>query len=169
MAHMKKFFKKVADRIDKLDAADRRHQFEALANEIGFLESVFNTLSEGVLVIDASGMLMYSNSIAERLAACPFSRGRGKPIRDMLPGWDWDRLLNPSAEGAGWARKASCEIEIAYPERRILELGSLPNGSAVVVIIRDVTGEQRRTRARANARTPSRTLPPVSRTRSATR
>ena len=77
---MKKFFKKVADRIDKLDAADRRHQFEALANEIGFLESVFNTLSEGVLVIDASGMLMYSNSIAERLAACPFSRGRGKPL-----------------------------------------------------------------------------------------
>ena len=154
MAHMKKFFKKVADRIDKLDAADRRHQFEALANEIGFLESVFNTLSEGVLVIDASGMLMYSNSIAERLAACPFSRGRGKPIRDMLPGWDWDRLLNPSAEGAGWARKASCEIEIAYPERRILELGSLPNGSAVVVIIRDVTREHARA---ADARESERT------------
>jgi signal transduction histidine kinase len=154
MAHMKKFFKKVADRIDKLDAADRRHHFEALAREIGFLESIFNTLSEGILVIDAGGMLLYSNNMAERLVACPFSRGRGKPIRDQLPGWDWDRLLNPSAEGDGWTRKASCEIEIAYPERRILELGSLPNGSAVVVIIRDVTGEHARAaNERENERT----------------
>ena len=141
---MKKFFKKVAARIDKLDAADRRQQFEALANEIGFLESVFNTLSEGILVIDATGALLYSNLMAARLTACPFERGRGKQIRDLLPGWDWNRLLNPSTEGDGWARKASCEISLAYPERRILELGSLPNGDAVVVIIRDVTGEHAR-------------------------
>ncbi len=141
MAHMKKFFKKVADRIDKLDAADRRHQFEALANEIGFLESVFNALSEGVLVISAEGTLLYSNSRAEQLVACPFSQGRGKPIASLLPDWDWPHLLNPSSEGDGWSRKASCEIALAYPEPRILELGSLPTDNSVVVIIRDVTRE----------------------------
>ena len=51
MAHTDKFFSKVVDRIDKLDSADRRRQFKALADEIGFLESVFNTLSEGILVV----------------------------------------------------------------------------------------------------------------------
>ena len=141
MAQMKKFFKKVVDRIDKLDAADRRQRFEALANEVGFLESVFNALSEGILVISAEGSLLHSNARADRLVSCPFSQGRGKPVRELLPDWDWDHLLNPSSEGDGWSRKASCEIELAYPEHRILEVGSLPNGDAVVVIIRDVTRE----------------------------
>ncbi len=154
MAHTKKFFKKVADRIEKLDAEDRRQQFVALADEIGFLESVFNALSEGILVIGSDGKILYSNARAERLAACPFSQERGKQIRDVVPGWDWDHLLNPSTEGDGWSRTASCEIELAYPEHRILELGSLPNNDAVVVIIRDVTREHAQAEdARENERT----------------
>ena len=154
MAHTEQFFHKVADRIDKLDAADRRRQFKALADEIGFLESVFNTLSEGLLVIDAEGLLVYSNAAAERLTACPLARERRKPVRDLLPNWEWNHLLLPSDQGAGWARKASCEIELAYPEHRILELGALPNGDAVVVIIRDVTSAHARA---ADARESERT------------
>ena len=141
MAQMKNFLKKVADRIDKLDAKDRRQRFEALANEVGFLESVFNALSEGILVISAEGTLLFSNARAERLASCAFTQERGKPIRDLLPNWDWGHLLHPASEGDGWTRKSSCELELAYPEHRILELGSLPKDDAVVVIIRDVTRE----------------------------
>lgn len=144
MTHTDKFFSKVADRIDKLDSADRRRQFKALADEIGFLESVFNTLSEGILVVDAEGILIHSNAAAERLTACPLSKGRGKSVRDLLPNWEWNHLLHPSVAGEGWARKVSCEIELAYPEHRILELGALPNGDAVVVIIRDVTSTYER-------------------------
>ena len=154
MAHTDKFFSKVADRIDKLDSADRRRQFKALADEIGFLESVFNTLSEGILVVDAQGLLVHSNAAAERLTACPLSKGRGKAVRDLLPNWEWNHLLHPSAEGEGWARKVSSEIELAYPEHRILELGALPNGDAVVVIIRDVTSTyERMADERENERT----------------
>ena len=47
---MSVFFDKVAQRLDKLDAADRRRQFRQLADEIGFFESVFDTLKEGVIV-----------------------------------------------------------------------------------------------------------------------
>ena len=139
MARTHQFIDKVVDRIDKLDAEDRRRQFRALADEIGFLESIFNTLSEGILVVDAKGLLLYSNAAADRLAATALSNARGKSLRDLLPTWEWDRLLHPSAEGDGWSRKASCEIELAYPEHRILELGALPNEDAVVVILRDVT------------------------------
>lgn len=151
---MKKFFSKVADRIEKLDAADRKRQFKVLAEQIGFFESVFNTLSEGVLVVDAEGRLLYSNAAAERLAAVPLSSGHGKSIHDLLPDWSWNHLLHPPTTGAGWARKASCEIELLYPEHRILELGALPNGDAVVVIVRDVTAEHARAEdARENERT----------------
>ncbi len=141
MAHTQTYFKKVADRIDKLNAEDRRRQFEVLANEIGFLESVFNALSEGILVISSEGTLLHSNTRAERLASCAFARERGRPIRELLPEWDWDHLLFPSVEGDGWSRKVSCELEFAYPEHRILEISSLPNNDGVVVIIRDVTRE----------------------------
>ena len=145
MAHTNQFFKKVADRIDKLDAEDRRRQFTALADEIGFLESIFNTLSEGILVVTVEGNLLYSNASAERLMGVQLAKGRGRAIRDLMPNWPWDHLLHPSAEGDGWARKSSCEVEVAYPQYRILELGALPNSdNAVVVIIRDVTGEHAR-------------------------
>lgn len=154
MARTNQFFSKVVDRIEKLDAEDRRRQFKALADEIGFLESVFNTLSEGILVVNADGLLLYSNAAADRLTATALANGRGKPIHDLLPTWEWDRLLHPSAEGDGWTRKASCEIELAYPEHRILELGALPNEDAVVVILRDVTGAHaREADARENERT----------------
>ena len=154
MAHTGKFLKKVVDRIDKLDAADRRRQFKALADEIGFLESVFNTLSEGVLVVNGDGALIYSNASAERLTACPLAKERGKSVRELLPNWGWNHLLQASEEGIGWARKASCEIELAYPEHRILELGALPNGETIVLIIRDVTGIHARAKdARENERT----------------
>ena len=154
MARTHQFFSKVADRIGRLDAEGLRRQFKALADEIGFLESVFNTLSEGILVVNADGLLLYSNAAADRLAAAPLANGRGRPVRDLLPTWEWDRLLHPAAEGDGWARKASCEIELAYPERRILELGALPNGDAVVVILRDVTrAHAREADARESERT----------------
>lgn len=144
MAHTDNFISKVVDRIDKLDSVDRRRQFKALADEIGFLESVFNTLSEGIIVVASDGTLIHSNASAERLTACSLSKSRGKAIRELLPNWEWNNLLNPSQEGAGWTRKVSCEIELAYPEHRILELGALPNGDAVVIILRDVTGAHER-------------------------
>ena len=85
---MSVFFDKVAQRLDKLDAADRRRQFRQLADEIGFFESVFDTLKEGVLVVSSAGDLLYANSTAEALTGCPCSKTRGKPIRKTIPGWD---------------------------------------------------------------------------------
>ena len=62
---MSGFFDKVAQRLDKMDAADRRRQFRLLADEIGFLESVFDTLKEGVLAVSPGGDLLYANAAAE--------------------------------------------------------------------------------------------------------
>ena len=64
---MSVFFDKVAQRLDKLDAADRRRQFRQLADEIGFFESVFDTLKEGVIVVSPGGDLLYANAAAEAL------------------------------------------------------------------------------------------------------
>ena len=134
---MSVFFDKVAQRLDKLDSADRRRQFRQLADEIGFFESVFDTLREGVLVVSSAGDLLYANNAAEALTGCPCAKTRGKPIRKAIPGWDWDNLLLPAHDG--WNRTSAQELEVLYPEHRILELNTMPSRNGTVVLVRDVT------------------------------
>jgi signal transduction histidine kinase len=139
------FFDKVAQRLDKLDAADRRRQFRQLADEIGFFESVFDTLREGVLVVSSEGDLLYANNAAETLTGCPCSKGRGKPIRKTIPGWDWDNLLMPAHDG--WNKASAQELEVIYPEHRILELNAMPSKNGTVVLVRDVTDAHARAKS----------------------
>ena len=134
---MSVFLDKVAQRLDKLDSADRRRQFRQLADEIGFFESVFDTLREGVLVVSPAGDLLYANHAAETLTGCPCSKTRGKPIRKAIPGWDWDNLLQPARDG--WNRASAQELEVLYPEHRILEINAMPSKNGTVVFVRDVT------------------------------
>ena len=136
---MRKFYTKVAQRIDKMDVDSVRRQYCALTGNLNFLESVFRSLSEGVLVVDAAGTLVFANETAARLADFDLEKAKGKPIRQQVPDWDWNRLLAPSDEGSGWSRNATCEIDISYPERRILEVQSTPSEDGTVVVIRDVT------------------------------
>ena len=136
---MKGFFNKVAEHIDKLDSEGQRKQYRLLVEELSFYESVFRSMREGVLVVDATGRTVYANEAVARLTGFDGAKAKGRPVRHLLPDWDWDRLLAPSDEGDGWARQASCELEVTYPERRILEIQSTPSANGTVLLVRDVT------------------------------
>ena len=58
---------KVLGRLDQLDEANLHNLVQRLARERAQLEAVFNTLQEGVLVIDADGLIDYANEAAVRL------------------------------------------------------------------------------------------------------
>lgn len=134
---MKRFFDKVAKHLDKLDADSVRGQFKGLADEFAFLDEVLAAMGEGVIAATAEGELAYANPAAEKLAHFSFSASRGKTLSQVLPGWDWAGLIEPTDDN--WARAASREVEITYPERRILEVQSRPCGRTTVLLIRDVT------------------------------
>ena len=51
------FHDKVADRIGKLDAEGLRRQYKALTDKIAFFKSIFNSLDEGIVVLDARGQV----------------------------------------------------------------------------------------------------------------
>ena len=136
---MRGFFNKVAEHIDKLDAEGQRKQYRLLVEELSFYESVFSSLREGVLVVDAAGTTVYANEAVARLTGFDGAKAKGRPVRHILPDWDWDNLLAPSGEGQGWTRQASCEIEVSYPERRILEVQATPSVNGTVLLVRDVT------------------------------
>ena len=136
---MRGFFNKVAEHIDKLDAEGQRKQYRLLVEELSFYESVFRSLREGVLVVDGAGNTVYANEAVARLTGFDGAKAKGRPVRHILPDWDWDNLLAPSGEGKGWTRQASCEIEVTYPERRILEVQATPSANGTVLLVRDVT------------------------------
>jgi PAS domain S-box-containing protein len=142
---MLNFFDKVIKNIDKLDSFSIREQFARMVKEMRFFETVFQTLDEGVLVISSDGRLLYANHAAEKLTSITLSKSRDKLIAKIMPDWDWVSLLGENTNTDGWLRKAEREIEIAYPEPKILSISVLPSEENITVaIIRDVTTERER-------------------------
>lgn len=120
-----------------------------LAQERGFLETIFQTIQEGVLVIDNEGRLLYANRAAEKMAGFDFARSKGRSILRLLREWDWTHLLDLPASDNGWSRMVTREIEISYPEHRFISVYGVPLdeqnlvNKGVLVILRDVTRDRK--------------------------
>ncbi len=117
---MSVFYDKVADRIGKLDAEGLRRQYRALTDEIGFYESVFNTLDEGIVVLDADGRVKFANATGKTLV----------PLLGLDAPGDRPAMTRDTISVR--------EIEITYPEHRIVEVKRIGN----VIKLRDVTAKR---------------------------
>jgi len=143
------FFDRLVARIDKMDPESLQAQMLRLAQERGFLETIFQTIQEGVGVIDNEGKLLYANHAAEKLAGFDFARTKGRSILRFLREWDWEHLLEAPSSESGWARMVTREIEISYPEHRFISVYAAPLDETglvekgVLVILRDVTHDRR--------------------------
>jgi len=121
-----------------------------LAREKGFLETLFNTIQEGVLVIDAEGRISYLNAAASQLLGLDPGRSIGAPVTQFLRELDWQKIGAP--DGDEWHNVLSHELEVFYPRHALLSFYIVPlveeettvvTGAAI--ILRDVTESRRRT------------------------
>lgn len=107
-----------------------------LAGEKGFFENIANAISEGILVIDKNMRILYRNNAAEAMLGIPedFSK---LSVNRFLKGIDWESLIS---ENGTTARH---EMEILYPQRRIVRFYLVPHGKDghYIVIVTDVTEE----------------------------
>ncbi len=145
------FFDRLVARLDKLDPGSLQAQLVHLAQERGFLETIFQSIQEGVMVIGNSGTLLYANRAAERLIGFEYVRLRGKSILRYLRDWEWESLIDAGAAAEGdWSTVITREIEVTYPEHRFLAFYAQPvsghdlPGNHVLLMIRDVTRERHR-------------------------
>ena len=143
------FFDRVASRLDKLDKESLQTHISRLAQERGFLETIFQSIQEGILVVDAEGQLLYANRAAEVLAGFEYEKVKGRSILRYLRDWEWEHLLDlPASMAEGWSRMVTREIEINYPEHRIVAVSGRPldvdglDISGILVILRDITKER---------------------------
>ncbi|MBI5397288.1 MAG: PAS domain-containing protein [Verrucomicrobia bacterium] len=132
-----KFHQKLLGKLNWLDAESVQGYFSQLAREHGFLEAVFNSLHEGVIVTNDEGRISYLNQAATELLGVPRDTALGLPLGRYLPDLKWD------ADGASRPRAFSRELEVFYPRQRYLHLYAVPlaggGGAGAVLILRDVT------------------------------
>ncbi len=144
------FFDKLLSRIDKVDPARLQTHMERLRREWKMQETILQSIQEGVVVLDARGCLSDANRAAEKLLSFKLAQMRGKSMATFFEDLDFSGLAEPG-EGAGapWSHMISHEIELSYPERRVLTVYAVPlqgpeesGESNILVILRDVTAER---------------------------
>ena len=87
------FLDKVLGRIGRLDAEGLQTVVQRLARERSFLETLFNTIEDGVLVVDERGRIVYFNQAITRILNWCEEIAEGKQVAQCLPDLDWDELL----------------------------------------------------------------------------
>ena len=149
MAAKSSFLDKLLGRIGRLDAEGLQTVVQRLASERSFLETLFNTIEDGVLVIDQRGRILYANRAVTQLIGVPAGEADGHPITEFLPGFDWKKLFRP--ENGPGERIVRQEFEITYPRARFLRLYAAPldhetgGNSGLALILHDATEARQQT------------------------
>jgi two-component system, sporulation sensor kinase E len=143
------FLDKVLGRIGRLDAEGLQTVVQRLARERSFLETLFNTIEDGVLVVDETGRVLYFNQAVTRLLGIAPEPGESRAITDLLPELDWPQLAK--LDSAGGQRVVRQEFEVNFPRPRFLRLYAAPldgeatGSSGVALILHDATEARQKT------------------------
>ena len=144
------FLDKVLGRIGRLDTEGLQTVVQRLARERSFLETLFNAIEDGVLVVDEQGRIIYFNQAVTRLIGLQ-PGAEEQPIRKILPEVDWQQISR--ADHASGVKVTRHEFEIHYPKSRFLRLYATPlddeakGSSGMALILHDAT-EARQKRPR---------------------
>src|SRR4029450_12473047 len=91
------FLDKVLGRIGRLDKEGLQTVVQRLARERSFLETLFNTIEDGVLVLDEKGRILYFNQAVLTLLGGQTKVLEGQPIDELLPDLNWTGLAATDA------------------------------------------------------------------------
>jgi two-component system, sporulation sensor kinase E len=142
------FLEKVLGRINRLDSEGLQSVVQRLIRERSFLETLFNTIEDGILVVDEDGHIVYFNQAVTRLLGLQ-ADGEGQPITNFIPELDWQKISRMDRSGGkGVVRH---EFEVQYPRPRFIRLYAAPldgeeiGSSGVALILHDATEARQRT------------------------
>jgi PAS domain S-box len=86
------FVEKLIERLGRIGPEEVQNYFLRLAQEKGFLETVFNAIQEGIIVTDSKGRITYLNEAACGLFGLEGGEVTGKQLDDRIRGLDWESL-----------------------------------------------------------------------------
>lgn len=118
---------RLIEKMDRLDPSSLQLYVFRLIREKGFLETLFNTIREGVIVVDSSLKIRFINNAAQALLGIgedPSDQRIDRYLREV----DWDQLRHSGPNP--WPHMYRQELEIFYPEHRYLTFYLVPVRSA---------------------------------------
>ena len=141
---------KILGRIEDLDSVNLGILVQRLARERKMQETVFNTIRDGVIVIDSDGVVQYANDAALGLIGL---KGNDigvtrlwKMVPDLAKSIDLETVTGEKKSAPVLSR----EIELNYPDHRVVRLYMVPIDAQVghddsggyVIVLSDVTEER---------------------------
>jgi two-component system, sporulation sensor kinase E len=108
------FLDKVLGRIGRLDPEGLQTVVQRLARERSFLETLFNTIEDGVLVVDEKARVVYFNQAVTHLLGLQHDRAEGQQVSRYLPGLDWSELLSRDRQGGEQVVRHEFEVARAW-------------------------------------------------------
>src|SRR5450432_17432 len=142
------FLDKVLGRIGRLDTEGLQTVVQRLARERSFLETLFNTIEDGVLVADEQGDIVYFNQAVTSLLGLQ-PGDEGEPVTRFLPELDWEKISRFDLEDGEHVTRL--EFEVHYPRPRFLRLYAAPldgdkkGSTGVALILHDATEARQKT------------------------
>ena len=113
------FLEKLIERLGRIGPEEVQNYFLRLAQEKGFLETVFNAIQEGIIVTDSKGRITYLNDAACELFGLHVSDAIGKRLDERVRGLDWESLTQSGGP-------VSRDMEIFYPANRFINFYIVP-------------------------------------------
>jgi signal transduction histidine kinase len=113
------FLEKLIERLGRIGPEDVQNYFLRLAQEKGFLETVFNAIQEGIIVTDSTGRITYLNEAACALFGIEAGGAVGKRLDERIGGLDWSSLTQSGGP-------VSHDVEIFYPQNRFINFYVVP-------------------------------------------
>ncbi|MCX6919644.1 MAG: ATP-binding protein [Verrucomicrobia bacterium] len=134
---------RVLGRIDDLDAQNLAILARRLERERDLMETVLDTLREGVIVLSHDSAIEYANTAAVRLLGVSEEAVNGSELRRVAP--DIAKALDMPVAVEALTR----EVEVRYPESRVLRLHLTRVGGSQdadrarrVAVLSDITTER---------------------------
>ena len=159
---MATFWDKLIERFERLDPEQRERTLSGLARERGFLQRVFDTIEDALVVLDARRRIAFVNRAAKHLLGIAATDPVNRPlIKYLVDGRLRDLLGREPEDGgdtAGAGRSTlNTEIEVHHPRPMVLRVTMLPlrGGRApgagegqddvgTVIVMHDATAERKR-------------------------
>lgn len=141
---------KILGRIDDLDSVNLGILVQRLARERKLQETVFNTIKDGILVIDSDGVVQYTNKAAFALIGLKEEDVGNTRLWKMVPDLARSIDVDQVNDLAQASPVLSREVELSYPEHRFVRLYMVPidapvghnDSGGMVVVLSDVTEEK---------------------------
>src|SRR6476646_8872232 len=119
MAMKAGFLEKLIGRLGKIGPEEVQNYLLRLAQEKGFLETIFNSIQEGIIVTDSTGRITYLNDAACEIFGLDGDNAIGKRLEEQVRGLDWKALSRSNSA-------ISRDMEIFYPANRFINFYVVP-------------------------------------------